>query len=101
MSLLDYKSGKVSQIAWRKQRRLKNMATNMASACKYDNYLNLPVRQTASIFKQPVSVVTNNHKNDPTPAHVLNANAPVQTGNQNVKPSEKPKPVQVSIYFCL
>jgi hypothetical protein len=44
MSLLDYKSGKVSQIAWRKQRRLKSMATNIASACKYDNYLNLKIR---------------------------------------------------------
>jgi hypothetical protein len=99
MSLLDYKSGKVSQIAWRKQRRLKSMATNIASACKYDNYLNLPIRQTASIFKQPVSVVTNNHKNEPTPAHILNANAPPQTGNTNAKPSEKPKPVQVRHAF--
>jgi hypothetical protein len=105
MSLLDYKSGKISQVVWRKQRRLKSMATNITSAAKYDTYLNLPVRQTASIFKQPVNVVTNNHKNEPTPASVLNANVAVSSANQpgnnnvnntnNAKPSEKSKPVQL------
>lgn len=98
MALLDYKSGKVSQVVWRKQRRLKSMITNIASASKYDTYLNLPIRQTASIFKQPVNLVTNNHKNDPTPSHVLNANMPNQSANNsnnNGKPSEKPKPVQL------
>ena len=100
MSLLDYKSGKVSQVVWRKQRRLKSIAAsnNVASAAKYDTYLNLPIRQTASIFKQPVNVVTNNHRNEPTPASVLNAN----TGNQQQggnKPNEKPKPVQVGTYL--
>ena len=94
MSLLDYKSGKVSQVVWRKQRRLKSMATNMAYASKYDTYLNVPIRQTASIFKQPVNVVTNNHKNEPTPAH-LNANLPNNNGTNGGKPNEKPKPVQV------
>ena len=103
MSLLDYKSGKVSQVVWRKQRRLKNIANtnNILSASKYDTYLNLPIRQTASIFKQPVNVITNNHRNEPTPANVLNANAPNQqqagnnNNNNNTKPNEKPKPVQV------
>ena len=92
MSLLDYKSGKLSQVAWRKQRRIKSLAannTNYVSAAKYDNYLNLPIRQTASIFKQSVSCITNNHKNEPTPASVLNPPAAA------TKTTDKPKPVQV------
>ncbi len=94
MSLLDYRSGKLSQVNWRKARRNKSLAannTNYASAAKYDNYLNLPIRQTASIFKQSVTYKTNNHKNEPTPAHVLNP-----PGN---KGAEKPKPSQVSSYI--
>lgn len=92
MSLLDYKSGKLSQVAWRKQRRIKSLAannTNYVSAAKYDNYLNLPIRQTASIFKQSVSCITNNHKNEPTPASVLNPPAAA------TKTTDKPKPVQL------
>lgn len=90
MSLLDYRSGKLSQVNWRKQRRMKSLAvnnTNYASAAKYDNYLNLPIRQTASIFKQSVSYITNNHRNEPTPASALTT-----TAN---KSNEKPKPTQL------
>ena len=74
VSLLDFRRGKASQIAWRKQRRLKSIQANPSNyqvASKYDYYLNLPARQTVSIFKQPVVTLTN-QKNDPTPAHVLN-----------------------------
>lgn len=91
MSLLDYRSGKLSQVNWRKVRRNKSLAannTNYASAAKYDNYLNLPIRQTASIFKQAVTYKTNNHKNEPTPANVLST--PVN------KATDKPKPTQVN-----
>ena len=90
MSLLDYRSGKLSQVNWRKQRRMKSLAmnnTNYASAAKYDNYINLPIRQTASIFKQSVTYHTNNHKNEPTPANILNPPAN--------KTAEKPKPTQL------
>lgn len=54
---------------------MKGIAANPANytlAAKYDVYLNVPTRQTASIFKQPVSYVANNTKynNEPTPAFV-------------------------------
>lgn len=91
MALLDYRSGKLSHVNWRKARRMKSLAinnTNYASAAKYDNYLNLPIRQTASIFKQSVTIKTNNHKNEPAPAHITNPPA-------NNKTAEKTKPNQL------
>lgn len=98
-SLLDYKSGKVAQIAWRRQRRMKSIAANSnnyASAAKYDTYLNVPVRQNTSVLKQGVFCVTNNHRNDPTPATVLNT---IQTTGPNgqiqTRTNEKPKPIQL------
>ena len=77
-SLLDFKTGKVSQLAWRRQRRMKNLANtnNYASAAKYDTYLNVPVRQNTSVLKTGVFCITNNHKNEPTPASVLNTTTP-------------------------
>lgn len=90
MALLDYRSGKLSQVNWRKSRRMKSLAmnnTNFASASKYDNYLNLPIRQTASVFKQSVTVKTNNHKNEPAPSHI--ANPPAN------KVPDRPKPIQL------
>lgn len=89
MSLLDYRSGKLSQVNWRKSRRMKSLAmnnTNYASAAKYDNYLNLPIRQTASIFKQSVTYKTNNHKNETPPAHVINP--PANKTSEKTKPSQ-------------
>lgn len=83
MSLLDYNTGKVSSLAIRKQKRLKN-PTYQNKPFKLDNYLNLPIRQTASIFKQPVNVVTN-YKNEP-------AKIDQQT---QLKFAEKLKPVQL------
>ncbi|CAF0730890.1 unnamed protein product [Brachionus calyciflorus] len=108
-SLLDFKRGKISQLAYRKHKRNKNLQANpqnYISAAKYDNYLTLPTRQTASIIKQSVSYVTNNHKNDETPNIVSNfqtyANNPTSLQNlsQNQlnvlnKNSEKPKPNQL------
>lgn len=83
LSLLDWKTGKPSKTALRKQKRLKNPAY-LSKGVKYDPYLNLPIRQTASIFKQPVTVITN-HKNEPS-----------KIDNQtNLKFAEKQKPTQV------
>ena len=92
MALLDFKTGKISQVIWRKQRRLKQIAanpTNFIQAAKYDSYLNLPIRQTASVFKQPVFYVTNNHKNEPNP----------NTANPPNKNNDKPKPSQVCFFL--
>ena len=90
-ALLDFRTGKVNQVAFKKQRRVKSLASannvNYTQVAKYDAYLYLPVRQTASIFKQPVHVVTN-HRNEPAPASAQ--------GAQQNKPNERPRPVQVS-----
>ncbi|RNA28699.1 Methyl- -binding domain 2 [Brachionus plicatilis] len=108
-SLLDFKRGKISQLAYRKFRRNKNLQANpqnFLSLAKYDNCLTLPTRQTGSIIKQTVSFVTNNHKNEETPNVVSNfqtyANNPnsLQSLSQNQinvlsKNLEKCKPNQL------
>jgi hypothetical protein len=102
MALLDWKTGKISQAVWRKQRRMKSITANpnnFASACKYDTYLNLPIRHTSSLVKQPVCCVTNNHRNEPAPAHISNPNNNNNGNNQNKM--EKPKPIQVFLYIQL
>lgn len=107
MALLDFKRGKINQVAYRKQKRVKNLAanpTNYLSASKYDNYLYLPNRQTASIFKQSVHYITNNHKNDPAPSAITDFKSANPQANQTLhqnqlavlnKNLEKPKPIQV------
>lgn len=80
MSLLDFRTGKLVQHVYKKHRRMKGIAANPANyalAAKYDLYLNVPTRQTASIFKQPVHCVNNNAKygNDPTPTFVTDFQA--------------------------
>lgn len=75
VSVLDYRTGKLLQHVYKKHRRVKSIAANPGNytlAAKYDVYLNVPTRQTASIFKQPVNYVTNNSKynNEPTPSFV-------------------------------
>lgn len=75
VSTLDFRTGKLVQHVYKKHRRMKGIAANPANytlAAKYDLYLNVPTRQTASIFKQPVSYVANNTKynNEATPAFV-------------------------------
>ena len=103
-SLLDFKTGKVSQLAWRRQRRMKSLANtnNYASAAKYDTYLNVPVRQNTSVLKTGVYCITNNHKNEPTPVSVLNTATPTIGPNgqpMNNRINEKPKPIQVCNLF--
>ena len=112
MSLLDWRTGKLSHVAYRKQKRVKGLAanpTNYASVAKYDPCLTVPSRQTASIFKQPVSVHTSggNSRNEPTPSYILNPStllgnqsAAVQqlTQSQMValsKSLDRPKPTQL------
>jgi hypothetical protein len=113
MSLLDFRSGKLSQVALRKQRRNKSLAANpnnYISAAKYDPYLTVPSRQTAGIFKQSVSYVTNNHRSEATPAHILNPslllNNPTSTAVQQLtqnqilalsKNLDRVKPTQVRL----
>jgi hypothetical protein len=116
VALLDWRSGKLSQVALRKQRRVKSIAANpgnLASAAKYDPSLCVPSRQTAGVFKQSVSYVTSGHRNEPTPAHILNPSlllnnpnsaAVVQqlTQNQIValsKNLDRVKPTQVCFFF--
>lgn len=75
VSVLDYRTGKLLQHVYKKHRRMKGIAANPANytlAAKYDVYLHVPTRQTASIFKQPVNYVTNNSKygNETTPSFV-------------------------------
>ena len=101
MAMLDWKTGKISQAVWRKQRRMKSIAANpnnFASACKYDTYLNIPIRHTSSLVKQPVCCVTNNHRNDPAPANITNPTNNNNNGNNQNK-MEKPKPIQVIILY--
>lgn len=83
LSLFDYKTGKQSTVVLRKQKRLRN-PVYLTKNIKYDPALNLPIRQTASIFKQPVTLITN-HKNEPS-----------KVENQVVnKNNDKPRPVQL------
>ena len=110
LSLLDFKRGKISQNAYRKYKRNKNLLANPSnylSASKYDQYLNLPSRQTASIFKQSVHYVNNNHKNDQVPSIILSYSKDTsqnQTALQSLtqnqlnvlnKNLDKSKPIQV------
>jgi len=93
-TLLDFKSGKVAQIAWRRQRRMKSIAanpSNYASAAKYDTYLNVPVRQNTSVLKPGVFNVTNNHKNDQMPATVVT----LPNGQPISRIYERSKPTQL------
>lgn len=99
-SLLDFKTGKVAQIAWRRQRRMKSIAANAnnyASAAKYDTYLNFPVRQNTSVLKPGVFNVTNNHKNEPMPTTVTT----LPNGQPINRTNERAKPTQVNQKFCL
>lgn len=52
LSCFDFRSGKILQSAIRKSKRMRG-------SIRHDANLVLPIRQTASIFKQPVTVVRN------------------------------------------
>jgi len=78
MSLLDFRTGKLAQHVYKKHRRLKSIAAgNVSLASKYDVYLNVPTRQSASITKESVCHINNNVKygNDATPTFVTDFQA--------------------------
>ncbi|MBN3271396.1 MBD3 protein, partial [Polyodon spathula] len=64
LSSFDFRTGKMLMSKLNKNRqRLRYDANNQAKAGKPDLNTSLPVRQTASIFKQPVTKVTNHPSN--------------------------------------
>lgn len=59
LSCFDFRTGKILQSAIRKSKRLKGGPYDYARGIRHDASLVLPIRQTASIFKQPVTVLRN------------------------------------------
>lgn len=59
LSAFDFRTGKLISSALRKSKRHKGTAFDYARGMRQDASLALPIRQTASIFKQPVTVVRN------------------------------------------
>jgi len=57
LSCFDFHTGKVNTSALRKSKRLKGSTYDYTRGLRHDLSLVLPIRQTASIFKQPVTVV--------------------------------------------
>ncbi|XP_041465542.1 methyl-CpG-binding domain protein 2-like isoform X2 [Lytechinus variegatus] len=63
LSAFDFRTGKLLSSGVRKSKRLKNIHFDYSRGTKHDASLVLPIRQTASIFKQPVTLKTNHIKN--------------------------------------
>ncbi|KAL3867204.1 hypothetical protein ACJMK2_044424 [Sinanodonta woodiana] len=59
LSAFDFRSGRIISSALRKSKRHKGSAFDFARGMRHDSSLVLPIRQTASIFKQPVTVIRN------------------------------------------
>ncbi|KAK2150541.1 hypothetical protein LSH36_401g02003 [Paralvinella palmiformis] len=59
LSCFDFRTGKILQSAIRKSKRHTAGSYDYARGIRHDANLVLPIRQTASIFKQPVTVVRN------------------------------------------
>ncbi|CAD5123552.1 DgyrCDS11890 [Dimorphilus gyrociliatus] len=57
LSCFDYKSGKILQGSLRKSKSRMRTITDGRAGYRHDSNLVLPIRQTASIFKQPVTVI--------------------------------------------
>jgi methyl-CpG-binding domain protein 2 len=57
MSAFDFRTGRTVFSACRKSKRQKGSSYDFARGVRHDASLVLPIRQTASIFKQPVTVV--------------------------------------------
>ncbi|XP_064608450.1 methyl-CpG-binding domain protein 2-like isoform X2 [Liolophura sinensis] len=57
LSAFDFRSGKTIHSALRKSKRHRGTVYDHARGICHDTTLALPIRQTASIFKQPVTVV--------------------------------------------
>jgi len=59
LSAFDFRTGRTVYSACRKSKRQKGSSYDFARGVRHDASLILPIRQTASIFKQPVTVVRN------------------------------------------
>ncbi|XP_070542520.1 methyl-CpG-binding domain protein 2-like [Ptychodera flava] len=58
LSTFDFRTGKISAASVRKSKRLRNIHYDYSKGTRHDATLLLPIRQTASIFKQPVTSVS-------------------------------------------
>ncbi|KAL5003944.1 hypothetical protein ScPMuIL_017400 [Solemya velum] len=59
MAAFDFRSGKIIHSALRKSKRAQGSAYDFARGLRNDGAMVIPIRQTASIFKQPVTVIRN------------------------------------------
>lgn len=59
LSAFDFRTGRTVYSSCRKSKRQKAASYDFARGIRHDASLVLPIRQTASIFKQPVTVVRN------------------------------------------
>ncbi|BFY98322.1 hypothetical protein BsWGS_01361 [Bradybaena similaris] len=59
LSAFDFRTGRTVYSACRKSKRMKGSSYDFSRGVRHDASLVLPIRQTASIFKQPVTVVRN------------------------------------------
>jgi len=55
LSTFDYMTGKINSVLLRKNR--KKAQSDVARGVRNDNSLFSPIRQTASIFKQPITII--------------------------------------------
>ncbi|XP_072038044.1 methyl-CpG-binding domain protein 2-like [Amphiura filiformis] len=63
LTSFDFRTGKLLSSGVRKSKRLKNIHYDYNKGTRHDASLVLPIRQTASIFKQPVTLRTNHGAN--------------------------------------
>lgn len=62
LSAFDFRTGRTVYSACRKSKRQKGSSYDFARGVRHDASLVLPIRQTASIFKQPVTVIKNRNE---------------------------------------
>ncbi|XP_033096430.1 methyl-CpG-binding domain protein 2-like [Anneissia japonica] len=63
LSSFDFRTGKLLSAGIRKSKRLRNIHYDYNKGTRHDSTLVLPIRQTASIFKQPVTTVRRHQSN--------------------------------------
>ncbi|XP_052792649.1 methyl-CpG-binding domain protein 2-like [Mya arenaria] len=61
LSAFDFRAGKIISSSLRKTKRQRGSSYDYARGMRHDTNLALPIRQTASIFKQPVTVIRNHN----------------------------------------
>jgi len=65
LTAFDFRTGRTVYSACRKSKRQKGTSYDFARGVRHDASLVLPIRQTASIFKQPVTVKRNGPESKP------------------------------------